>query len=133
MDRFWPVREVRERPPLLSTTGSNGVAFGHRGKLARAGRATKGNAWTCAPVFQGGISKYQSEETTLVAYTLFAYSARMVFVELTPFVAFRDEYWTDEDLRALQSFCSRLQTPEIESCASCAGRRKDAESAVGRG
>lgn len=28
----------------------------------------------------------------------------MVFVELTPFVSFRDEYWTDEDLRALQNF-----------------------------
>ena len=28
----------------------------------------------------------------------------MVFVELTPFVAFRDEHWTDEDLRALQNF-----------------------------
>jgi hypothetical protein len=28
----------------------------------------------------------------------------MVFVELTPFIAFRREYWTDEDLRALQSF-----------------------------
>jgi len=34
----------------------------------------------------------------------------MVFVELTPFVAFRDEYWTDEDLRALQSFL--LVSPE---------------------
>ena len=28
----------------------------------------------------------------------------MVFVELTPFVSFRDKYWTDEDLRALQNF-----------------------------
>lgn len=28
----------------------------------------------------------------------------MVFVELTPFVAFRAEHWTDEDLRALQSY-----------------------------
>jgi len=28
----------------------------------------------------------------------------MVFVELTPFVAFRERYWTDEELRALQSF-----------------------------
>lgn len=28
----------------------------------------------------------------------------MVFVELTPFVAFREEHWTDDDLRALQSF-----------------------------
>lgn len=28
----------------------------------------------------------------------------MVFVELNPFVAFRNEYWTDEDLRGLQNF-----------------------------
>ena len=35
----------------------------------------------------------------------------MVFVELTPFVAFRDEYWTDEDLRALQSFLSCRPKP----------------------
>src|SRR5262245_17267419 len=28
----------------------------------------------------------------------------MVFVELTPFVAFRDEHWSDEDLRRLQEF-----------------------------
>ena len=27
----------------------------------------------------------------------------MIFVELTPFVAFRKEYWTDEDLRAMQN------------------------------
>jgi len=26
----------------------------------------------------------------------------MIFVELTPFVAFREEHWTDDDLRALQ-------------------------------
>ena len=28
----------------------------------------------------------------------------MVFVELTPFIAFRKEYWNDEDLRALQNY-----------------------------
>jgi hypothetical protein len=28
----------------------------------------------------------------------------MVLVGLAPFAAFRDEYWTDDDLRALQSF-----------------------------
>jgi len=53
---------------------------------------------------------YRVDRTTLVAYTLLAYSAPMVFVELTPFVAFRDEYWTDEELRALQSFL--LVSPE---------------------
>jgi len=41
---------------------------------------------------------------TLGAYTLQAYSYAVVFVELTPFVAFRNRYWTDEELRALQSF-----------------------------
>jgi hypothetical protein len=34
----------------------------------------------------------------------------MVFVELTPFVACRDEYWSDEDVRALQSLL--LVSPE---------------------
>jgi hypothetical protein len=34
----------------------------------------------------------------------------MVFVELTPFLAFCKEYWTDEDLRALQNFL--LATPD---------------------
>jgi len=28
----------------------------------------------------------------------------MVFVELTPFIAFRTEQWSDEDLRGLQNF-----------------------------
>jgi hypothetical protein len=28
----------------------------------------------------------------------------MIFIELAPFVAFREEYWTDDDFRALQSF-----------------------------
>lgn len=28
----------------------------------------------------------------------------MVFIELTPFIAFRKEHWSDEDLGALQNF-----------------------------
>ena len=28
----------------------------------------------------------------------------MVFVELTPFIAFRAEQWSDEDFRRLQNF-----------------------------
>jgi len=28
----------------------------------------------------------------------------MVFVELTPFVRFREQHWTDDELRALQRF-----------------------------
>ena len=34
----------------------------------------------------------------------------MVFVELTPFIAFRAEQWSDEDLRGLQNFL--LATPD---------------------
>jgi len=49
----------------------------------------------------------------------------MVFVELTPFVAFRKEYWTDEDLRAMQNFL--LVTPDG------GGLRKLRWSAQGRG
>ena len=56
----------------------------------------------------------------------------MVFVELTPFVAFRDEYWTDEDLRALQSFL--LVSPEAGALIrGGAGLRKLRWSAQGRG
>ncbi|MDD3328809.1 MAG: type II toxin-antitoxin system RelE/ParE family toxin [Zoogloea sp.] len=38
--------------------------------------------------------------STLQAYRLYHH---MVFIELTPFQAFRRENWTDEDLRGLQS------------------------------
>ncbi len=34
----------------------------------------------------------------------------MIFVELTPFIAFRTEQWGDEDLRGLQDFL--LTTPD---------------------
>ncbi len=34
----------------------------------------------------------------------------MIFVELTPFIAFRTEQWGDEDLRGLQNFL--LATPD---------------------
>lgn len=61
----------------------------------------------------------------------------MVFVELTPFVDFRDEYWTDEDLRALQSFL--LVAPDAgdlirvaRACESCVGWRKVAASVAAR-
>ncbi len=36
--------------------------------------------------------------------------AAMVFVELTPFIAFRTEHWSDEDLRKLQNVL--LVTPD---------------------
>jgi hypothetical protein len=53
----------------------------------------------------------------------------MVFVELTPFLAFCKEYWTDEDLRAMQKFL--LATPDAgdlirggAGLRSCVGRRR---------
>ena len=47
----------------------------------------------------------------------------MVFVELTPFVAFRSEYWSDEGLRALQSFL--LVSPDAgDQIRGGAGLRK---------
>ena len=42
-------------------------------------------------------------------YAIRVYCA-MIFVELTPFVAFCKEYWTDEDLRVMQNFL--LVTPD---------------------
>jgi hypothetical protein len=56
----------------------------------------------------------------------------VVFVELTPFVDFRNEYWTDEDLRALQSFL--LVAPDAgDLLRGGAGLRKLRWSAQGRG
>ena len=56
----------------------------------------------------------------------------MVFVELTPFVAFREEYWTDEDLRAVQNFL--LVAPDAgDLIKGGSGLRKLRWSAQGRG
>ena len=56
----------------------------------------------------------------------------MVFVELTPFVAFCKEYWTDEDLRAMQNFL--LVTPDAgDLIRGGAGLRKLRWSAQGHG
>ena len=56
----------------------------------------------------------------------------MVFVELTPFVAFRSEYWTDEDLRACQNFL--LVSPDAgDPIRGGSGLRKLRWSAQGRG
>jgi hypothetical protein len=56
----------------------------------------------------------------------------MVFVELTPFVAFRTEHWSDDELRALQSFL--LVSPDAgDLIRGGAGLRKLRWSAQGRG
>ena len=56
----------------------------------------------------------------------------MIFVELTPFVAFRKEYWTDEDLRAMQNVL--LVAPDAgDLIRGGAGLRKLRWSAQGRG
>jgi hypothetical protein len=56
----------------------------------------------------------------------------MVFVELTPFVAFRAKHWSDDELRALQSFL--LVTPDAgDLIRGGAGLRKLRWSAQGRG
>ena len=56
----------------------------------------------------------------------------MVFVELTPFIAFRRAHWTDEDLRSLQNFL--LAAPDAgHVIRGGAGLRKLRWSAQGRG
>ena len=56
----------------------------------------------------------------------------MIFVELTPFVAFRKEYWTDEDLQLMQNVL--LMTPDAgDLIRGGAGLRKLRWSAQGRG
>ena len=56
----------------------------------------------------------------------------MIFVELTPFIAFRTEQWSDEDLRSLQNFL--LATPDASDVIpGGSGLRKLRWSAQGRG
>jgi len=56
----------------------------------------------------------------------------MVFVELTPFIAFRTRHWSDEDLRRLQNFL--LATPDAgDVIPGGSGLRKLRWSAQGRG
>jgi hypothetical protein len=56
----------------------------------------------------------------------------VVFVELTPFVDFRSDYWSDEDLRALQNFL--VVAPDAGALVrGGAGLRKLRWSAQGRG
>lgn len=56
----------------------------------------------------------------------------MVFVELTPFIAFRTEHWSDDDLRKLQNFL--LVTPDAgDVMPGSFGLRKLRWAAKGRG
>jgi hypothetical protein len=52
----------------------------------------------------------------------------MVFVELTPFIAFREEHWTDEDLRAMQNFL--LDTPDAGDLICGSGGLRKLRSAA---
>jgi hypothetical protein len=56
----------------------------------------------------------------------------MVFVELTPFVTFREEYWTDDDLRAMQDVLL-VKSDAGDLIRGSAGLRKLRWSAQGRG
>ena len=56
----------------------------------------------------------------------------MVFVELTPFIAFRTEQWSDEDLRSLQNYL--LATPDAgDVIPGGSGLRKLRWTTQGRG
>jgi hypothetical protein len=56
----------------------------------------------------------------------------MLFVELTPFIAFRAEHWTDEYLRSLQNHL--LENPDAgDLIRGSAGLRKLRWMASGRG
>ncbi len=83
--------------------------------------------------FDHGVADHRIALTqTLVVYTLAAYSARMIFVELTPFVDFRARYWVDEDFRGLQNYL--LASPDAgDVIRGGGGIRKLRWSAQGRG
>ena len=64
--------------------------------------------------------------------TLPAYNSGMVFVELTPFIAFREMYWTDDELIGLQRYL--LVSPDAGDLISGgAGIRKIRWQVQGRG
>ena len=65
-------------------------------------------------------------------YALEAYSYWMLFVELTPFIAFRAAHWTDDELRALQNHL--LENPGAgDLIRGSAGLRKLRWAVAGRG
>lgn len=65
-------------------------------------------------------------------YALEAYNQSMLFVELTPFIAFRAAHWTDDELRALQSHL--LENPDAgDVIRGSSGLRKLRWAASGRG
>lgn len=56
----------------------------------------------------------------------------MIFVELTPFIAFAAEWWSDEDVRRLQNFL--MATPDAgDVIPGGSGLRKLRWAAQGRG
>ena len=83
--------------------------------------------------FDHGLADHRIALTqTLAVYTLTAYSAKMIFVELTPFVDFRAKYCVDEDLRGLQNYL--LASPDAgDLIRGGGGLRKLRWSAQGRG
>lgn len=65
-------------------------------------------------------------------YALEAYNQAMLFVELTPFIAFRAAHWTDDELRALQNHL--LENPGAgDVIRGSSGLRKLRWAASGRG
>lgn len=69
---------------------------------------------------------------TLCGYALQAYNLIMVFVELTPFIAFRAAHWTDDELRVLQNHL--LEKPDAgDVIRGSSGLRKLRWAASGRG
>jgi hypothetical protein len=65
-------------------------------------------------------------------YTLKAYNLNMVFIELSPFVAFRDEHWNDDEFRRFQVALMRSPKAGDVICGS-GGLRKLRWLAQGRG
>jgi hypothetical protein len=70
--------------------------------------------------------------TTSTQYTLEAYNLHMVFIELSPFVVFREEHWNDDEFRRLQA--ALMQSPKAgEVIRGSGGLRKLRWLVQGRG
>jgi hypothetical protein len=78
------------------------------------------------------LNKVISVSASHPLYALAAYNLGMLFVELTPFIAFRAANWTDEELRALQNHL--LDNPNAgDVIRGSSGLRKLRWAASGRG
>lgn len=80
----------------------------------------------------GAVNRASHLRNTKLIDTLAAYNCLMVFIELSPFVAFRDEHWNDDEFGRFQA--ALIQSPKAgDVIRGGGGLRKLRWLARGRG